>query len=110
MLKDRVADVSEFVEALSRIAAGGTVLDPEVVTQLLGATRRTDSVDALTPRERQVLQLMAEGRANAAIASALHLSSGAVEKHVTNIFAKLDLAPSSDDHRRVLAVLRWLDS
>jgi DNA-binding NarL/FixJ family response regulator len=110
LLKDRVADVSEFVEALSRIAAGGTVLDPEVVTQLLGATRRTDSVDALTPRERQVLQLMAEGRANAAIASALHLSSGAVEKHVTNIFAKLDLAPSSDDHRRVLAVLRWLDS
>jgi DNA-binding NarL/FixJ family response regulator len=110
LLKDRVADVSEFVDALTRIAAGGTVLDPEVVTQLLGASRRTDSVDALTPRERQVLQLMAEGRANAAIASSLHLSPGAVEKHVTNIFAKLDLAPSSDDHRRVLAVLRWLDS
>jgi DNA-binding NarL/FixJ family response regulator len=110
LLKDRVADVSEFVDALTRIAEGGTVLDPEVVTQLLGASRRTASVDALTPRERQVLQLMAEGRANAAIASTLHLSPGAVEKHVTNIFAKLDLAPSSDDHRRVLAVLRWLDS
>jgi DNA-binding NarL/FixJ family response regulator len=110
LLKDRVADVSEFVDALTRIAAGGTVLDPEVVTQLLGASRRTDSVDALTPRERQVLRLMAEGRANAAIASALHLSPGAVEKHVTNIFAKLGLAPSSDDHRRVLAVLRWLES
>jgi DNA-binding NarL/FixJ family response regulator len=110
LLKDRVADVSEFVDALTRIAAGGTVLDPEVVTQLLGASRRTDSVDALTARERQVLRLMAEGRANAAIAGALHLSAGAVEKHVTNIFAKLGLAPSSDDHRRVLAVLRWLES
>jgi DNA-binding NarL/FixJ family response regulator len=110
LLKDRVAEVSLFVDALTRIAAGGTVLDPEVVTQLLGASRRTDSVDALTPRERQVLRLMAEGRANAAIAGALHLSAGAVEKHVTNIFAKLGLAPSSDDHRRVLAVLRWLES
>jgi DNA-binding NarL/FixJ family response regulator len=110
LLKDRVADVSEFIDALTRIAAGGTVLDPEVVTQLLGASRRTDSVDALTARERQVLRLMAEGRANAAIAASLHLSPGAVEKHVTNIFAKLGLAPSSDDHRRVLAVLRWLES
>jgi DNA-binding NarL/FixJ family response regulator len=110
LLKDRVADVSEFVEALTRIAAGGTVLDPEVVTQLLGASRRTDTVEALTPRERQVLRLMAEGRANAAIASALHLSPGAVEKHVTNIFGKLGLAPSTDDHRRVLAVLKWLES
>jgi DNA-binding NarL/FixJ family response regulator len=110
LLKDRVADVSEFVDALTRIAAGGTVLDPEVVTQLLGASRRTDSVDALTARERQVLRLMAEGRANAAIAAALHLSAGAVEKHVTSIFGKLGLAPSSDDHRRVLAVLRWLES
>jgi DNA-binding NarL/FixJ family response regulator len=110
LLKDRVADVSEFIDALTRIAAGGTVLDPEVVTQLLGASRRTDSVDALTSRERQVLRLMAEGRANAAIAASLHLSAGAVEKHVTNIFSKLGLAPSSDDHRRVLAVLRWLDS
>jgi DNA-binding NarL/FixJ family response regulator len=110
LLKDRVADVSEFVDALSRIAAGGTVLDPEVVTQLLGASRRTDSVDALTPREKQVLRLMAEGRANAAIAATLHLSAGAVEKHVTSIFGKLGLAPSSDDHRRVLAVLKWIES
>jgi DNA-binding NarL/FixJ family response regulator len=110
LLKDRVADVSEFVDALTRIAAGGTVLDPEVVTQLLGASRRTDTVDALTPRERQVLRLMAEGRANAAIAGSLHLSAGAVEKHVTSIFGKLGLAPSSDDHRRVLAVLKWLES
>jgi DNA-binding NarL/FixJ family response regulator len=110
LLKDRVADVGDFMDALTRIAAGGTVLDPEVVTQLLGASRRTDSVDALTARERQVLRLMAEGRANAAIATSLHLSPGAVEKHVTSIFGKLGLAPSTDDHRRVLAVLRWLDS
>jgi DNA-binding NarL/FixJ family response regulator len=110
LLKDRVADVSEFVDALARIAAGGTVLDPEVVTQLLGASRQTDSVEALTARERQVLRLMAEGRANGAIASTLHLSSGAIEKHVTSIFGKLGLAPSADDHRRVLAVLRWLES
>jgi DNA-binding NarL/FixJ family response regulator len=110
LLKDRVADVSEFVDALRRIAAGGTVLDPEVVTQLLGASRRTDSVDALTARERQVLRLMAEGRANAAIAASLHLSAGAVEKHVTSIFGKLGLAQSPDDHRRVLAVLKWLES
>jgi DNA-binding NarL/FixJ family response regulator len=110
LLKDRVADVSEFVDALERIAAGGTVLDPEVVTQLMGASRRTDSVDSLTPRERQVLQLMAEGRANAAIGAELHLSAGSVEKYVTSIFTKLDLPPSPDDHRRVLAVLRWLES
>jgi DNA-binding NarL/FixJ family response regulator len=110
LLKDRVADVNEFVDALTRIAAGGTVLDPEVVTQLMGASRRTDSVDALTARERQVLQLMAEGRANSAIAATLHLSAGAVEKHVTAIFGKLGLAQSPDDHRRVLAVLRWLES
>jgi DNA-binding NarL/FixJ family response regulator len=81
-----------------------------VVTQLLGASRRTDSVDALTARERQVLRLMAEGRANAAIAGSLHLSAGAVEKHVTSIFGKLGLAQSPDDHRRVLAVLKWLES
>jgi DNA-binding NarL/FixJ family response regulator len=110
LLKERVADVSEFLDALERIAAGGTVLDPEVVTQLLGKTRRSDTIDALTARERQVLRLMAEGRANAAIASTLHLSAGSVEKYVTSIFSKLDLAPSSDDHRRVLAVLRWLES
>lgn len=110
LLKERVADISEFLDALDRIAAGGTVLDPEVVTQLIGATRRSDTVDSLTARERQVLRLMAEGRANAAIASGLHLSAGSVEKYVTSIFNKLDLAPSSDDHRRVLAVLRWLES
>ena len=110
LLKERVADVSEFLDALDRIAAGGTVLDPEVVTQLIGATRRSDTVDSLTARERQVLRLMAEGRANAAIAAGLHLSAGSVEKYVTSIFNKLDLAPSSDDHRRVLAVLRWLES
>jgi DNA-binding NarL/FixJ family response regulator len=110
LLKERVADVGEFLDALERVAAGGTVLDPEVVTQLLGKTRRSDTIEALTARERQVLRLMAEGRANAAIASTLHLSAGSVEKYVTSIFSKLDLAPSSDDHRRVLAVLRWLES
>ena len=110
LLKERVADISEFLDALDRLAAGGTVLDPEGVTQLIGATRRSDTVDSLTARERQVLRLMAEGRANAAIASGLHLSAGSVEKYVTSIFNKLDLAPSSDDHRRVLAVLRWLES
>ncbi|HVX70085.1 MAG TPA: response regulator transcription factor [Mycobacteriales bacterium] len=110
LLKERVADVGEFLAALDRIAAGGTVLDPEVVTQLIGTTRRTDTLDALTARERQVLRLMAEGRANAAIANELHLSAGSIEKYVTSIFAKLDLAPSSDDHRRVLAVLRWLEA
>lgn len=110
LLKDRVADVSDFVDAIRRIAAGGTVLDPEVVTQLMGASRRSDTVATLTPREKDVLALMAEGRANAGIAAQLHLSAGAIEKHVTSIFMKLDLAPSADDHRRVLAVLRWLDS
>ncbi|HVV77671.1 MAG TPA: response regulator transcription factor [Mycobacteriales bacterium] len=110
LLKERVADVSDFLDALERIAGGGTVLDPEVVTQLIGTTRRTDTLDALTARERQVMRLMAEGRANAAIAHQLHLSAGSVEKYVTSIFGKLDLAPSSDDHRRVLAVLRWLES
>ena len=110
LLKDRVADVSDFVDAIRRIAAGGTVLDPEVVTQLMGASRRTDTVATLTPRERDVLALMAEGRANAGIAAHLHLSAGAIEKHVTSIFMKLDLAPSADDHRRVLAVLRWLEA
>jgi DNA-binding NarL/FixJ family response regulator len=110
LLKDRVADVSDFVEALERVAIGGTALDPEVVTQLIGATRRSDSLSALTPREREVLALMAEGRSNAAIANALVVSEGAVEKHVANIFAKLDLPVSEKDHRRVLAVLRFLES
>src|SRR5665213_2056706 len=101
LLKDRVADVSDFVEALVRVASGGTALDPEVVTQLLGASRRTDSISVLTGREREVLSLMAEGRSHGAIANALIISEGAVEKHVANIFAKLDLPVSEKDHRRV---------
>jgi DNA-binding NarL/FixJ family response regulator len=110
LLKDRVADVSDFVEALVRVANGGTALDPEVVTQLLGASRRTDSISVLSTREREVLSLMAEGRSNAAIAKDLVISEGAVEKHVANIFTKFDLPVSQTDHRRVLAVLRFLDS
>ncbi|MGH3247608.1 MAG: response regulator transcription factor, partial [Trebonia sp.] len=106
--KDRVADVGEFVEALSRVAAGGTALDPEVVSQLLGASRRGDALGTLTPRERDVLALMAEGRSNGGIAAFLVVSERAVEKHVSNIFSKLGLAPSDADHRRVLAVLRYL--
>jgi DNA-binding NarL/FixJ family response regulator len=109
LLKDRVADVSDFVDALVRVASGGTALDPEVVTQLMGASRRTVSISALSTREREVLSLMAEGRSNAAIARALVVSEGAVEKHVANIFTKLDLPVSESDHRRVLAVLRFLD-
>ncbi len=110
LLKDRVADVSDFVEALVRVASGGTALDPEVVTQLVGASRQTDSLSHLSGREREVLTLMAEGRSNAAIATALVISEGAVEKHVANIFTKLDLPVSENDHRRVLAVLRFLES
>jgi DNA-binding NarL/FixJ family response regulator len=110
LLKDRVADVSDFVEALVRVANGGTALDPEVVTQLLGASRHTDSISVLSAREREVLSLMAEGRSNAAIANELVISEGAVEKHVANIFTKFDLPVSQSDHRRVLAVLRFLDS
>jgi DNA-binding NarL/FixJ family response regulator len=110
LLKDRVADVSDFVEALVRVASGGTALDPEVVTQLVGASRRRDSLANLSAREREVLALMAEGRSNAAIATTLVVSEGAVEKHVASIFAKLDLPVSQSDHRRVLAVLRFLES
>jgi len=110
LLKDRVADVSDFVEALARVASGGTALDPEVVTQLLGASRRAGSISVLSVRERAVLSLMAEGRSNAAIASELVISEGTVEKHVASIFTKLDLPESQSDHRRVLAVLRFLDS
>jgi DNA-binding NarL/FixJ family response regulator len=110
LLKDRVADVSEFVEALVRVASGGTALDPEVITQLLGASKRTQSISVLTAREKEVLSLMAEGRSNTAIAAALVISDGAVEKHVANIFTKFDLPVSQADHRRVLAVLRFLDS
>jgi DNA-binding NarL/FixJ family response regulator len=110
LLKERVADIDEFVDALDRIAAGGTALDPEVVTQLFGASRRTERLDTLTPREREVLALMAEGRTNAAIADTLVVTGRAVEKHVANIFTKLDLPPSDTDHRRVMAVLRYMQS
>lgn len=106
LLKDRVADVREFVEALHRVAGGATVLDPEVVAQLI-ARRARDPVELLTPRERDVLALMAEGRSNAGIAKRLVISDGAVEKHIANIFTKLGLS-GGDDHRRVLAVLAWL--
>jgi DNA-binding NarL/FixJ family response regulator len=109
LLKDRVADVSEFVDALSRVAHGGTALDPEVVRQLLGASDRAQTLNAaLTPREHEVLALMAEGRSNAAIADALVVGEGAIEKHVANIFAKLGLPASPSDNRRVLAVLHYL--
>ena len=108
VLKDRVADVDEFLDALTRVAAGGTVVDPEVVAQVLARSRRSLS-DVLTPREREVIALMAEGRSNAAIADRLVVGLPAVEKHVTSILTKLDLPPDSDDHRRVLAVLRWLE-
>jgi DNA-binding NarL/FixJ family response regulator len=110
LLKDRVADVAEFADALVRIAAGGTALDPEVIGQLLRASRHADGLAALTPREREVLALMAEGRSNAGIAAALYVSAGVVEKHVAAIFAKLGLPPSDADNRRVLAVLRYLQS
>jgi DNA-binding NarL/FixJ family response regulator len=110
LLKDRVADVGEFIEALGRVAAGGTALDPEVVSQLLAASGRADALGDLTNREREVLALMAEGRSNGAIAHLLVVSERAVEKHVSNIFSKLGLAPSDADHRRVLAVLRYLEA
>ena len=106
LLKDRVADLDTLVDALDRVAAGGTVLDPEVVAALVAGRR--SPVASLTPREREVLGLMAEGRTNAAIARELVVSDGAVEKHVSSVFAKLGLLPSTDDHRRVLAVLAHL--
>jgi DNA-binding NarL/FixJ family response regulator len=108
LLKDRVGNVNEFIEALTRVANGGTALDPEVVGQLIRASRRTDGLGALTARENDVIALMAEGRSNSAIAAALVISERAVEKHVGNIFTKLGLAQSDADHRRVLAVLRYL--
>jgi DNA-binding NarL/FixJ family response regulator len=110
LLKDRVADVREFVDALTRVAAGGTALDPEVVAQLLGASRHGSDLAGLTPREREVLGRMAEGLSNAGIAAALVITERAVEKHVANIFTKFGLPPSESDNRRVLAVLRYLDS
>jgi DNA-binding NarL/FixJ family response regulator len=110
LLKDRVGDVREFVDALTRVAAGGTALDPEVVAHLLGASRRAGSLVNLTAREREVLALMAEGRSNSAVAGILVITERAVEKHIGNIFSKLGLPRSQDDHRRVLAVLRYLES
>ncbi|MFJ1703461.1 LuxR C-terminal-related transcriptional regulator [Kitasatospora sp. NPDC088346] len=110
LLKDRVAEVREFADAVERVAGGGTALDPEVVQQLLSRSRKGDVLAGLTPREREVMGLMAEGRTNTAIARQLVVSDGAVEKHVSNIFAKLGLAQSPADHRRVLAVLTYLNS
>jgi DNA-binding NarL/FixJ family response regulator len=107
LLKDRVADPHDFVEAVRRVARGGTALDPEAVSQLLGG-RRDGPLGELTPRERDVLALMAEGRSNAAIAETLVVTEGAVEKHISSILGKLNLPPSDADHRRVLAVLAWL--
>jgi DNA-binding NarL/FixJ family response regulator len=109
LLKDRVADVTEFVEAVRRVGAGGTALDPEVVSQLLVRSRRKDPLGALTPRETDVMRLMAEGRSNNGIAAELVVSEGALEKHVSSIFTKLGLPPAEQDHRRVLAVLRYLE-
>ncbi|HVG74909.1 MAG TPA: response regulator transcription factor [Thermoleophilaceae bacterium] len=108
LLKDRVADVDRFVDSVKRVADGGSALDPEVVSQLVGRARRDDPIDELTPREREVLELMAEGRSNNAIAEHMTVTERAVEKHVTSIFGKLDLAPAPEDHRRVLAVLAFL--
>ncbi|MGF7239529.1 MAG: response regulator [Frankia sp.] len=108
LLKERVLDVKDFIDALNRVAAGGTALDPEVVSQLMGASASRVSIEALSPREREVLGLMAEGRSNVAIATHLVVTERAVEKHVANIFTKLALPVSAADHRRVLAVLRYL--
>jgi DNA-binding NarL/FixJ family response regulator len=109
LLKDRVADVSQFVDAVRRVAGGGTALDPEVVSQLLVRSRRTDPLGSLTPREGDVIRRMAEGRSNTGIAADLVVTEGAVEKHVSSIFSKLGLPPAPPDHRRVLAVLRYLE-
>ena len=108
LLKDRVAEVDRLTEAVERVAAGGSVLDPEVVAQMLGRRRDEGPLDRLTPREREVLELMAEGRTNRAIAGELFLSERAVERHVTSIFGKLNLPTTDQDHRRVLAVLAYL--
>jgi DNA-binding NarL/FixJ family response regulator len=108
LLKERVANVAEFVDALTRVGTGGTALDPEVVAHLLRASRHSEGLADLTARERQVLALMAEGRSNAGIGEALSITPGVVEKHVASIFGKLDLPPSDADNRRVLAVLRYL--
>jgi DNA-binding NarL/FixJ family response regulator len=108
LLKDRIADVPEFLDAVRRVAAGGTAIDPEVVSQLLSRRRRAEVLDELTPREREVLALMAEGHTNSSIADRMVVSNGAVEKHVRNVFLKLGLPPTEQQHRRVLAVLTYL--
>jgi DNA-binding NarL/FixJ family response regulator len=110
LLKSRVTDVDEFLETIQRVAGGGSVVDPELVRELVGARRRGDPLGELTPREREVLALMAEGRSNAGIARALWVTEGTVEKHVHSILAKLPIAASEDDHRRVLAVVKFLES
>jgi len=110
LLKDRVGDIPEFMEALRRVARGGTALDPEVVAQLMVRSRGDDPLTALTPREREVLAAMAEGRTNVGIAKHLTISEGATEKHISSIFGKLQLPESANDHRRVLAVLAYLGS
>jgi len=108
LLKDHVGDIAEFGDAVRRIAAGGTVIDPDVVAELVGRRRNRDAVEELTEREREVLHLMAQGRTNSAIGSRLHLSPKTVEAHVRSIFMKLQLEPADDDHRRILAVLTYL--
>jgi DNA-binding NarL/FixJ family response regulator len=110
LLKDRIADVDTFTDAVRRVAGGGSALDPEVVAMLLGRRRREDPLESITPREREALGLMAEGRSNAAIAESMVVTERAVEKHVTSIFGKLGLSPAAEDHRRVLAVLTYLRS
>lgn len=110
LLKDRVADVPAFLDAVRTVGSGGTVLDPEVVSQILVRSRSRATLDALTPREHEVLQLMAEGKTNSAIAHELHMSVGSAEKHIASIFAKFDLVPDDSENRRVLAVLRYLES
>jgi len=110
LLKDRVANVGDFLDAIARVAAGGTAFDPEVISEMLNATRHASVLAALTGRERDVLALIAEGRSNSAIAGHLVVSERAVEKHISNIFSKLGLPPSDSDHRRVLAVLAYLGS
>ncbi|WP_245691224.1 response regulator transcription factor [Sinosporangium album] len=110
LLKDRVFNAEQFIDAVRRVAAGGTAMDPEVIAKLLASNARREPLGSLTPREREVLELMAEGRSNAAISQRLFLSDSAVAKHTASIFAKLDLAPGGDDNRRVLAVLAYLNA
>jgi serine/threonine-protein kinase PknK len=110
LLKSRVTDIAEFIDTVERITAGASVVDPSLVRELVDARRRSDPLDGLSPREREVLSLMAEGASNAGIATQLYVSEGTVEKHVGNILAKLDLPVSESEHRRVLAVLRYLEA